>query len=455
MNILGTWEDTRPNRTARVLLATVCALVVSLLCVVCPAFADDDVADGSDGSATVAVVANLYMPADNNPVMDVNAYMTNSDNPIDGTGIPNTPTTEALGELTDNGDGTYTLVLQVVNPAFTLQEIGTCEHATVVSYEVSDDVVGTEYNEVETRICELTILLDSVQDSYTFEGCTIYPTPLLTYLEDVSLVLVVDFDGDGAAAPAEDAEDATEEDAEDVSSGLPTNDDGTIVAGEYTVTANIWFDKSETGLPLNPHLTNDQLPPMDPVEDNATLVVAEDGTCLLYIPILIQARIMTVYEIIGDTIVEVQTDDDGAVTMVVMDLGVLTGDETTLTGTCTASVTIGETAQTMASGIFDGVFDWTWEAQWEIILVAGEATEEDDEEAAATAAALSAFAESQAQTADDEGAQSAEDESADEEVEGDDGEEAGMYDGIPTLIGLVIFLAVIVVGAILGVRAKD
>ena len=52
---------------------------------------------------------------------------------------------------------------------------------------------------------------------------------------------------------------------------------GKLAPGTYTVTANIWFDRATTGLPLNPHLTNSAFPPMNPVSDNATLRVETDG----------------------------------------------------------------------------------------------------------------------------------------------------------------------------------
>ena len=141
----------------------------------------------------------------------------------------------------------------------------------------------------------------------------------------------------------------------------------TLPEGTYTVTANIWVETSETGLPLVPYLTSNAFPPMSAVSDNATMVVDADGAATLYIPIAIGEGIMTVNAVSGGNVVSVEVDgESGSVTMVVIDLGVLTTDDEAVSGTCEVSVTIGSTAQLLTSNIFDGEWNQTWTAQWDV-----------------------------------------------------------------------------------------
>lgn len=70
--------------------------------------------------------------------------------------------------------------------------------------------------------------------------------------------------------------------------------DGHLAAGTYTVSANIWVDRSEAGLPLSPHFTNTSFPPSTSVSKNAMLTVEPDGHVYVVVPIVIQSRIMYV-----------------------------------------------------------------------------------------------------------------------------------------------------------------
>ena len=127
------------------------------------------------------------------------------------------------------------------------------------------------------------------------------------------------------------------------------------------MSGNIWFDKSVTGLPLNPHLSNGGFPPSSPVSSNATLVVDGSGHAYVRIPVTIQDKVMVVNNVWGSGV-----SFDGST--ITIDLGTPSAGQTTFTGTCQVSVTIGWLAKTIAAGIFNGVWDHTWTANWEVDL---------------------------------------------------------------------------------------
>ena len=101
-----------------------------------------------------------------------------------------------------------------------------------------------------------------------------------------------------------------------------TVDSGTLKAGTYTVSANIWFDKADTGLPLNPHITSSVFPPMNPVSNNATLTVDSSGRARVSVPITIQDKVMSVKSISGLNIVS-SSSSGGKLTSITVDLGVI------------------------------------------------------------------------------------------------------------------------------------
>lgn len=146
-----------------------------------------------------------------------------------------------------------------------------------------------------------------------------------------------------------------------------TQDDTHIKPGTYTVSANIWFDKHDTGLPLNPHITNAAFPPMNPVAQNATLVVNEDGQASVTVPIAIQPRIMHVKSISGLNITNMITRPDSSapgddITSITINLGTLKPGQTDITQHCTVRVHLGETAAMIAGAILGGVLDHNWPA---------------------------------------------------------------------------------------------
>ena len=132
-------------------------------------------------------------------------------------------------------------------------------------------------------------------------------------------------------------------------------EDGYYAQGTYTVSGNIWFDKSATGLPLNPHISNSSFPPKDPVSGNATMTVDSTGHAWVTIPVVIQSKVMVVNNVWGSGI----TYDGSSVTI---DLGTPRVGQTSFNGTCTANITMGS----LASTISGKKGDYTWAANWAV-----------------------------------------------------------------------------------------
>ena len=127
-------------------------------------------------------------------------------------------------------------------------------------------------------------------------------------------------------------------------------------AGSYTVSANIWFKKEDSGLPMNPHITSDIFPPKDPVVDNATLTVDDDLHATVEIPILIKNRIMNIKEIEGLDIIDSTRNDDGYLTSITVDLGTIEYLNGVISQTCTISLDMGDLAMTISG--FDKEQQW-------------------------------------------------------------------------------------------------
>jgi len=138
-----------------------------------------------------------------------------------------------------------------------------------------------------------------------------------------------------------------------------------LAAGTYTVSANIWFNKADTGLPLNPHITNGTFPPYNPVENNAVLTVAEDGSARVTIPVTIQDKVLTVRSIAGLQLTDIKTsEENGAITEITVDLGALDGGRTVVAWSCSADIQMGNLAMSI-SGLDK---DHTWPATFELNL---------------------------------------------------------------------------------------
>ena len=381
---------------------------------------------------TYTITANLMMPGEYNPVLRGTTVCANTpDNPFaDSAGnspvvdensdvtIANAVPTDAQA-MTSNAtlivaeDGTKTLVLPVRNPCFTLQELGTCAEFQDVKVErtTPEDPSLWNYGKMSSRIHKvaftLTDNLASGERSYDFAGSFLYAVPLEKGMQygsgnpeirpsgDVALRLTVDYSsvrkssdstevptlvdlidkgnngngGNGGSGNNNGSNGSQNNSGSNESNGSANGGsnggiattDGHLAAGTYTVSGNVWLPKSQTGLPLNPHLSNGGFPPSSPVSSNATLVVDGSGHAYVRIPVTIQDKVMVVNNVWGSGV-----SFDGST--ITIDLGTPSAGQTTFTGTCQVSVTIGWLAKTIAAGIFNGVWDHTWTANWEVDL---------------------------------------------------------------------------------------
>ncbi len=176
---------------------------------------------GQYAPGTYTVTANLFIPRDKNPLINIQAYATNPDNPLSivedndpslVTGaVPNTHM-EDNAQLVVEEDGTLLLTVPVLNPVFTIQKIGDGEGIKVVNVSTKAGEYGpvgpngtVARVDYESRISSVTFeLSDSGYTSdgsygYTLKNCTEYPT-LLGRDWHVDLDLTVDFSGVPAAS---------------------------------------------------------------------------------------------------------------------------------------------------------------------------------------------------------------------------------------------------------------
>ena len=152
-------------------------------------------------------------------------------------------------------------------------------------------------------------------------------------------------------AKASDAEPETEAVSEGETESLIPAEEGT-----YTVSANIWFAKEDSGLPMNPHITSDIFPPKDPVVDNATLTVDSDLHATVEIPILIKNRIMNIKEIDGLDITDSTRNEEGYLTSITVDLGTIEYRNEVISQSCNISLDMGDLAMTISG--FDKEQQW-------------------------------------------------------------------------------------------------
>lgn len=343
----------------------------------------DDNTDNPSGdkwaAGTYQVTANLYLPGElNTQLPGTTAYLTNPSNPLGiggHEGIPMTPVSDNA-TLVIGTDGTKTVIVDVVNPVFTLQKITDGSNITVKS-TVWDKETYTGVSKVESRtgrIIKLYLQLGDDSGLYQFGDCTEFPTLLETDW-NVPLQLSVDFEsmtklsnstdtglnsGDNNNNnPNQDPQKPDKDDKKDDSEDPKKNDgkkdentdlnagEGTLKAGTYTVAANIWIDKASSGLPLNPHLTSSVFPPKDPVSNNATVTISESGNAKVRVPIVIQSKVMSIKSISGLNIVD-SSYSGGYLSSITVDLGTVTNPNAVITQSCTVSLDLGELAQTIA-----------------------------------------------------------------------------------------------------------
>ncbi len=398
---------------------------------------------------TCTVTANLMVPGElNTQLPGVTAYMTNGNNPLGLGGYEAKAPTEPVynnASAVLAADGTLTLTVPIPNPVFTLQKIGSCSNAKIISaprdsqtYRSTDGSASRQ-----GRITSLTVELLDRSGTYVFSDCVEFPTLLgvdwtvpLTLNVDLSAVpktpqqspsqsptadvnydklnamittvknakqtVSVSADGKDVSpsktwvtqadmdalnkalsqakstvsgkkdqntvdAQSEKLNDAYQSflSAQKSGKGQATDHLGkTLKPGTYTISANIWFNKADTGLPLNPHITNSTFPPMNPVEGNAKLTVKKDGSAAVVIPVCIKDRVMTVREINGLSLTDTQKNSDGAITEITVELDKLTGDSTVVTmqgEKMTADIWMGDLAMTISGLDKEHTWPFTFE----------------------------------------------------------------------------------------------
>lgn len=361
---------------------------------------------------TYTVTANLSMPGKFNPLIPgLTVYANSPNNPFGPTidenkdvdvqaEIPRVPLS-MNAKIVVSKDGTRTLVLPIRNPIFTTQEIGACDRLSDVRTERVRPTAGGgdwsgSYNKRKDRIHMMSAVLPAGQAkgtaTFDFKGSVLYAVPLDTELRpegDVSLRLTVDYDSMAKASDSTELPDFAKVEnggstvdprpndnphgensgsggtnAGGTDAGDPiSSEDGHLAAGSYTVSANIWVNREEAGLPLSPHFTNSSFPPSSSVSKNATLTVGPDGHAYVTIPIIIQSRIMHVLSISGLDIVSSTYDGEGGLTSITVDLGILR-DASTITKTATASIRLGS----LANSIIGGPADRTWSVTFEVVF---------------------------------------------------------------------------------------
>lgn len=239
----------------RVAAAALFALLLAFIAL--PGIARADDAALSPGTYTIT--ANLSMPGQYNPVLTgVTVYANNPNNPFGPTIDENDPATVVGQVPTDSlsmnaqlivaDDGTKTLYLPVLNPIFTLQELGSCASLGDVKVErVAPTHVATNsgtwegnYREKESRIHKLTAVLSDTQTSgtktYDFKGSALYAVPLSMELKpsgDIALQLTVDYDSaqkasDATVVPALETQKIVVNVPEEIS--LPYSGSGSVTA---------------------------------------------------------------------------------------------------------------------------------------------------------------------------------------------------------------------------------
>ena len=342
-------------------------------------------------AGTYKVTANLYIPGElNKQLPGTTAYMTNPKNPLGiggHEGLPTDPVKDNATLVVD-AKGGKTVIVDVVNPVFTLQKITDGKKIKVLSAVWDKETyTGTAGKASRTgRITKLYLKLEDNSGVYQFGDCTEFPT-LLEEDWNVPLQLGVDFTSakktsdstevklpengtSGDKNPSGDKkQDTDKNDNKGNSNGdggnanADSNQNGKLKAGTYTVAANIWIDKSAAGLPLSPHLTNPAFPPKDPVSNNATLTVDENSNARVSVPIVIPSKVMYVESISGLNIVDSSTGGNG-LSSITVGLGTVTDPNAVITKSCTVSLQLGELAQSIAKKDRDQV----WAATFQVSL---------------------------------------------------------------------------------------
>ncbi len=370
-------SETKPEKsTPKTILPEPVQKVVSVVESVVKAVADhireffvgtQQPAQGKDlQPGTYRVSANVYINAEVNSILHQNVYLTNPENPMgegDSNGLPLQPVKDnAL--LTVNEDGTQDLMVNLVNPVLTVKSIG------------DPMVVDTQTD--NGRITQMTVRLPNTKGSWTLKDSKEYLT-LLNSEQNMPLTLDVDYTSakrvtdstNVALAPAKTEAVTVPTQNVKTETGAPVRHErksqgrthsespktynrkssakgnGQVKPGRYTVSANIWFSKETTGLPMNPHITNGNFPPNVPVSNNATLVVDENGRGKVTVPIRVMPKLMSVTSISGLPITSTSRSGN-RITGITVDLGKLPAGQNAIRMPCTVSIEMGALAQQMS-----------------------------------------------------------------------------------------------------------
>ena len=109
------------------------------------------------------------------------AYMTNPDNPLGiggHEGIPMTPA-EGNATLVVKEDGSKIVLVDLVNPVFTLQKIDAPQNSQILdAVRDNERYEGTNGVGVDGRITQLVIQLGDDSALYPFDDCAEFPTLL-------------------------------------------------------------------------------------------------------------------------------------------------------------------------------------------------------------------------------------------------------------------------------------
>ena len=306
-------------------LAVALALALSLVQMPAVAGAKELTSNQTIAAGTYTVTANLCMPGEYNPVLvGTNVYVNNPNNPFtdkagnkpvldggSGEGVEAVAPTTAMSNnatVTVAADGTKTLTLDLPNPVFTLQELGTCSDLPNVKAETKKpaDASVWNYGKYETRISRITVTLPNdvanEEATYTFKGSKLYAVPLnmdIAPTGDVALELTVDL----SSLPV-----VTKVNAPVAATGLVSNGSeqtgvaagegytlsGTtkaIAAGTYTATATlksgyVWSDGTSAAKTIEWSIAaagSDPEPTPTPMPDVTVVKVdAPAGQSLLY-----------------------------------------------------------------------------------------------------------------------------------------------------------------------------
>lgn len=168
------------------LLVLVAVLFVSLSTVV-----TTDAAN----SKNYTVTANLFVPGNlNKQLPGVTAYLTNGNNPLGIGGYAAIAPTQPVKDnatLTIDENGRKIVVVDILNPVFTLQQIESGKNVKIIDYVKDEEIYTANKNTIKGRITQITVELLDNSGSYTFTNCREYPTLLGLYW-DVPLTLSVD-----------------------------------------------------------------------------------------------------------------------------------------------------------------------------------------------------------------------------------------------------------------------